>query len=241
MPQSKLEKIESIFKIIAVLIGGAWTIYIFRYQNIILPSREPIAMTIKVNSQKVGQINDLTYFKLFVTFKNESKISEKVSAAYINSAGEKIYTSNNEKDYGDYAPGIKDNNPESDDFSNYKFSKKGTNRFFQFSKLLSDNFVLAPDEEQSTNTLIAFPTNKFDLIHTEIVLIQSKKDAPLIVKWEKDSLQKVTAYLTRITSGGASKIDYSDTTEEVLTFIKRNGIFTSTYHHDYLANLVTEK
>lgn len=240
MPRTNLERIESVFKIIAVVIAALWTFYLFEYENVILPKREPIALSVKVDSKKMGEINGLTFIKLSIVFKNDSKIKEKIVSAYLNTCGYKIAGSGKDSSFGDYATMVENNDLKEDNFSNYRKVQPNSLQYFHFSRLLSDNFPLAPGEEQTAYTVIAFPTKKFDMVHTEIVLTQSKADAPVLVKWEKDSSQQISSYVMRVDGKDTIPLDLSDTHPKPFQFLKKYNIFSINYPNDYFTNATTD-
>jgi len=84
MQQNRLQKLESIFKIIAVFIAAGWTYYVFRYQYITVPSEEPLACDIKTEIKKIGIYKNMTYLKLTFHIKNESKIIVNFPATFFN-------------------------------------------------------------------------------------------------------------------------------------------------------------
>src|ERR1700734_3742176 len=107
MPQSGLEKVESVFKIIAVILAGIWTIYVFRYQNVVLPSTEPVDAIIKAEFKKMGRINSMNYVLITFSIKNPGKIIEKFPISYYNLSGKKITRLSNMNDYANDTISIK--------------------------------------------------------------------------------------------------------------------------------------
>ena len=74
LSKQSLEYAELFLKVLAFLVGGYWTYYIFKYQYEILPETEPTSLILKSSVKRVGKLDTLTFYQIELTIQNKSKI-----------------------------------------------------------------------------------------------------------------------------------------------------------------------
>jgi len=206
MPQSNLEKAESIFKIIAVLIAAYWSYYVFTYENITVPERDKIEKEhqqsidalIKTEIKPVGVVERMSYFMLTVTIKNVSNIPEKFPVSYFNIYGETLEGYDSKRHYY-YNPDFDSEDSSTDTYVYYHGGE-----YFHSGELLGRGAKLGPQSESMCTRIIAFPTGKYNALVVTSVVYQSKTDLDFDIDWNVDSAsKKVSARVIRTDGGGS--------------------------------------
>jgi hypothetical protein len=206
-----LKKIEPIIRVAAVCIAAIWTFFLFEYQNVILPSKEPLAAETTLQLTKIDSKDSFNRIKVSVNIKNVSKVPEKFVAGYFNAVGffDEQYnipdTSYNLTPINT-RPLVYDY-----DYSAYEYHPRDR-LCFAFSQILPDNTILQPNENRQMSEIITFPKNKYEYVRVILDIMQSKIEENCLVDWHKADDSQISPVVT-ITHG-------SDTT--TLSFYVRN-------------------
>jgi hypothetical protein len=206
-----LKKIEPIIRIAAICIAAIWTFFLFEYQNVTLPSREPIAAETTLQLTKIDSKDSFNRVKVSVNIKNVSKVPEKLITGYFNAVGFVVERHNNPDtafilDPINTQPLIYDY-----DYSAYEFHNQVL-LFFAFSQILPDNTVLQPNENRQMSEVVTFPKDRYEYIRVFLDIMQSKIEEDYKVEWHKGGVGQISPVIT-VTHG-------SDTTK--LSFYVRN-------------------
>ena len=220
-----LEKIQAIVTLIAIIIGAGWSVFLWRYQTIILPSLDPTGVNLKTQFIKVGTDDSSYYFKLIVTIKNNSKVIEQLPSSIYNVVGYNFIKTNSD----DYFKPNQNRNDLGYGADRFYRSDSSSQITLAFGKLLDDKENLNPDEEISVENIVLIPKGKFQLVDVFVDATLSRKNLDIRSSYQTDDVGKVNSYYTII-------MDNLFTKNDTLILGNHNGYFNVIIHNFFSKN-----
>jgi hypothetical protein len=231
--KEKLEKVELIIRIIAIVIAAAWGIYTFHYQNATLPSFEPTSLNFKASFDKISEDDSFYFYKLLINVENNSKIPEKFISTFYNVAGYKwkFIQYNNVFDIWKNIT-IDGNNS----YSRYFGYKDSSLQVISFGKIMRDNTVLNPGQQYFTQTIIALPKKLFLMCGLTMTGAVAKKTVDAVPNYFVDS-SGYLSYSLKIINYGLFKndsVDYTNLKDK--HYDEKNGVYFTSMSNTYLVD-----
>jgi hypothetical protein len=231
--KQNLEYAELFLKVLAFLVGGYWTIYIFKYQYEILPESEPTSLVLKSSIKQVGTLDTLIFYQIELTMQNKSKSRIKIPASYYNIVGNSIQ----KFIYDDkrFAP----NKLGSDALFHNNFFSYDTSSslIVQTDKILEYDSYISPESEFQIQHTFAVSKKRFETLTVTISTISAKKNANIITKWEYDNVGRISAHPYVVKThifGKNDTILYNSSKEKPLG--EKYDIYFTTIVNDYFLN-----
>lgn len=188
--KENLEYAQVFLTVLAFLIGGYWTYYIFKYQYQVLPETEPTSLVLKSSIEYSGSLDSLDFYDISLSIANKSKSRIKIPASFYNVTG--MHVGQYENPSRRFPGGIL--RPDSVYLNNYFSYDTSSSVIIQTDRILDDDSYISPESEFNVHHSFAIPNNRFDVLVITTSSISSKKDAGIAIKWASDNIGRISAY-----------------------------------------------